>query len=81
MDDHNFATSSEETVPCTFNGPDGFRIGLKASILLDMLAHIDTDEVKILLTEHTRPVVILPVKTEPTPRELLMLITPMLIDN
>lgn len=81
VDDHNFSTSSEETVPCTFNGPDGFRIGLKASILLDMLAHIDTDEVKVLLTEHTRPVVILPVKTEPTPRALLMLITPMLIDN
>ena len=81
VDDHNFSTSSEEMVPCSFNGPDGFRINLKASILLDMLAHIDADEVKVRLTNHSKPVVLLPVNTQDTPREQLMLITPMLLTD
>lgn len=78
--DIDFSTSSEETVPCTFNGSDGFFIGFKGTLLLEILNHLDTDEVKVLLTDHSRAGIFVPQENEGD-CEPLMLLMPMMLDR
>lgn len=76
--DINFVTSSEEQIGCAFNGQEEFLIGFKGSLLLDILKHFKEDEIKILLTDHTKAAVF----TTPNKNdncEPLMLLVPMVI--
>lgn len=78
--DIDFFTSSEETLPCSFNGRDGFFIGFKGSFLLDMLNHMSSNEVTVQLTDHSRAGVFLP-REENGEQELLMLLMPMMLQE
>lgn len=78
--DIDFSTSSEEQLPCSFNGPDGFYIGFKGTQLLDILNHLEGDGIKVQLTDHSRAGVFLPQENKGE-CEPLMLIMPMMINN
>lgn len=76
--DIDFSTSSEETLPCSFNGPDSFFIGFKGSFLLDLLNHMSANEVAVQLTDHSRAGVFLPREADGE-QDLLMLLMPMML--
>lgn len=78
--DIDFSTSSEETLPCCFNGQDSFVIGFKGSFLLDMLNHMSANDVRVLLTDHSRAGIFLP-HEENGEQELLMLLMPMMLQQ
>lgn len=78
--DANFSSSSEETVPCSFDGTDGFRISFRIPLLLEMLGHIPAEEVKIQLVDYARAGVFLPHEQTGDSR-LLMLVMPMILEN
>lgn len=77
--DVNYATSSEESVPCTWNGPDRFAVGIKGGLLIEVLQHLPK-EVDVKMSEPKRPVLFMPAEQDEH-TSVLMLIMPMMLPD
>lgn len=77
--DIDFSTAAEETIPCSYNGPE-MAIGFKAPFLIQLIDAIPSEEVILRLADPARAGLILPVEQE-ADTELLMLIMPMLLND
>lgn len=78
--DIDFSISAYERIKCQYEG-DGIEIGFKSVFLLEILANIGTQDVMMELADPTRAGLFLPVSTDNTDSEdLLMLLMPMMIN-
>jgi DNA polymerase-3 subunit beta len=73
-EDIDFGGEATETFPCTFHG-EGMEIGFNAHYVLDVLTHIDSDEVVFKLSTPTRAGIVQPA-TQRDHEDLLMLVMP-----
>lgn len=77
--DDDFSQSAQETLNCTYEKED-LNIGFKAEFLRQCLETIYSDEVKITMSDSTRPALFLPVDNDPGTTSLTVLLMPMLIN-
>jgi DNA polymerase-3 subunit beta len=73
-EDVDFGGEATETLPCTFRG-EPMEIGFNAHYILDVLTHIDSDEVVFKLSTPTRAGIVQPA-TQREHEDLLMLVMP-----
>lgn len=78
-EDVDFATSAKEEIVCDYNGSI-MDIGFKGTSLMEILSHLDCEEVVLKLADPSRPCIILPAE-QPEDEEILMLIMPMLLND
>ena len=77
--DIDFSISAYERIKCQYEG-DEIEIGFKSIFLLEILANIASQDVKIELADPTRAGLFLPAETENESEDLLMLLMPMMIN-
>ncbi|MBR3564980.1 MAG: DNA polymerase III subunit beta [Paludibacteraceae bacterium] len=77
--DINFSTSAEERIPCQYDG-EPLIIGFKSLFLIDILANIESNDVKLEIEDPSRAGLILPAENNDS-EDLLMLLMPMLINE
>ncbi|MBM4159687.1 MAG: DNA polymerase III subunit beta [Ignavibacteria bacterium] len=74
-EDVDFGGEAKEKIPCDYAGEE-LEIGFNATYLVDILSHIDTDEVQFKLGSPVRAAIITPAKQKAN-EDLLMLVMPM----
>ena len=72
--DVDFGGEAKETIACSYSG-DGLEIGFNANYLLDILTHLDSEEVVFHFSSPTRAGVIAP-SAGPKDEEVIMLVMP-----
>lgn len=72
--DTDYGKSAEETMLCEYNGTP-MRIAFKGSTLLELLQHIESEDVTLKISDPSRPVLIVPAE-ESEDEKVLMLIVP-----
>ena len=72
--DIDFGGEANEEIPCQFNG-EPLEIAYNAHYLLDILRHIDSEQVRFLVEDSDGPGIVLP-KEQGEKEDLLMLIMP-----
>ncbi len=72
--DIDFGGEANETIPCKYNS-DSLEIAYNANYLMDILRHLDTDEIKIMVKDADGPGLVYPVNGDEMD-EILMLIMP-----
>lgn len=77
-EDCEFSKSATESVNCDYTG-EQFVIGFKGTTLLEMVQNIDSDKIRILLTDKQRAGILEPLMNTPTTM-YISLIMPLLID-
>ena len=70
----DFGRSAEETMLCDYTG-NPMHIAFKGNTLLDLVQHIDGDELSLSLSDPSRAGVIMPVEQKEG-EEVLMLLMP-----
>ncbi len=78
-EDIDFGTEAKETLSCDYSS-DPMEIGFNSSYIADILSHIDTNEVLIMLSNPTRACIIKPIDQE-TGENLLMLVMPVRLSS
>lgn len=78
-EDVDFYTSAQEEIVCDYNG-NVMDIGFKGTSLMEILSHLDCEEIVLKLADPSRPCLILPAE-QPENEEILMLIMPMLLND
>lgn len=78
-EDVDFYTSAQEEIVCDYDGSI-MDIGFKGTSLMEILNHLDSEEVVLKLADPSRPCLILPAE-QPENEEILMLIMPMLLND
>lgn len=74
--DVDFSTSSKEQVACEYNGAN-MTIGLKSTLLLEILNNLSTSEIRMELKDATRAALLKPVESD---LDITMLLMPMQIN-
>lgn len=78
-EDMDVGGSASETIACTYANDD-LEIGYNAIYLLDVLRHVDSTEIKVLLNTPLTGSIILPVEQE-NDEELTMLVMPVRLND
>ncbi len=78
-EDPDFANEAKESLKCTYEGQD-IEIGFNASLLIDVISNVDTEEVTIELSEPNRAGIIFP-NLQEEGENILMLIMPIMLNS
>jgi DNA polymerase-3 subunit beta len=78
-EDIDFGSEAKETMACEFSG-DALEIGFNANYVVDMLSHLEDEEIEFLLSTPSRAVMIKP-KNQSEKEELLMLVMPVRLSS
>jgi DNA polymerase-3 subunit beta len=76
--DLDFSISANERVNCRYDGDD-IEIGFKSLFLIEIISNLPSSEVSIELSEPSRAGLFLPIKSEDSEDDLLMLLMPIVI--
>jgi DNA polymerase-3 subunit beta len=76
-EDQDFANEARENVKCHYEGDD-LDIGFNAALLLEVISHLETDDVIMELSEPSRAGIILPNEQEEG-ENMLMLVMPIML--
>ncbi|MEM6766588.1 MAG: DNA polymerase III subunit beta [Bacteroidota bacterium] len=78
-EDPDFANEAKETLKCTYEGQD-IEIGFNASLLIDVISNVETEEVTVELSEPNRAGIIFP-NLQEEGENILMLIMPIMLNS
>lgn len=78
-DDPEFGMSAIERIPCEFDSSK-FEIGFNGKYVIDILSHLDSDEVNFLLSSPSRAVMVIP-KDKSENEDILMLLMPLRLNT
>ena len=78
-EDIDFGSEARETLACEYSA-DPMEIGFNSAYMLDMLSHIDTDEVQLMLSSPTRASILKPTKQKEG-ENLMMLVMPVRLND
>jgi len=79
-EDIDFAKESKDRLTCSYEGDD-LEIGFNSKFLLEMLNNIDTEEVRMEMSEPNRAGILLPVNNEVQGEDILMLVMPVMLNK
>ena len=74
-EDVDFGGEAKETMSCAFSGDD-IEIGFNATYVIDILSHMEADDIQFQFSSPVRAAVITPAENKPQ-QDLLMLAMPM----
>jgi DNA polymerase-3 subunit beta len=77
-EDIDFANEAKERLTCNYEGED-MEIGFNSKFLVEMVGNLDTDEIKLEMSEPNRAGILLPVNNENQSEEILMLVMPVML--
>ncbi|MBL4716547.1 MAG: DNA polymerase III subunit beta [Bacteroidia bacterium] len=78
-EDIDFANEATERLSCNYEGED-MEIGFNGKFMIEMLSHLDTDEVTVEMSEPNRAGIILP-NSKSDDEEILMLVMPVMLHS
>lgn len=78
-EDIDFATSAKETLVCEYNGQP-LQIGFRGDYFCEVLSSLDSDDVKVMLGDPSRPGIVLP-SVQDEHEDVLMLIMPLILNE
>ena len=78
-EDIDFGSEAKEVLPCEYAG-EAMEIGFNSAYIMDILSHVDTDEVRFAFSSPTRAAIIQPV-TQREGEEILMLVMPVRLNG
>lgn len=78
-EDIEFGGEAKESIPASFNG-DSFDVGYNANYIIDILRHIDTEEIIFKLRDPISAGIIYPI-TQKQDEELMMLLMPIRLNE
>ncbi len=79
-EDLDFSNEANERLTCSYEGQD-MEIGFNSRFLLDMLGNLDSEVVELSLSGPTRAGILMPVGTDNTSEDVLMLVMPVMLAN
>lgn len=77
--DVDFAIAGHEVLKCQYEG-DQMSIGFKSVFLIEILSNLSTSDICIQLSDPSRAGVVVPVQTEDSHENVLMLLMPMMVN-
>ena len=77
-EDIDYANEAKERLTCNYLGDD-LEIGFNSKFLLEMVNNLDTDEIKLEMSEPNRAGILLPVNAESSDEDVLMLVMPVML--
>lgn len=78
-EDIDFGSEAKETISCDYSS-EGMEIGFNSNYIVDILSHVDTDEVVMMLSSATRACIVKPT-TQRKGENLLMLVMPVRLNS
>ncbi len=78
--DIDFSISAEEKLPAQYEG-EPLKIGFKSTFISEILNNIDSDEVRIEMSEPSRAALFIPTEKMEDEEDELMLLMPMMLDE
>ncbi len=78
-EDIDFGSEARETIPCDYSA-EAMEIGFNSSYVIDVLSHIDTDEVEFRFSSPTRAATVQPVNQR-SGEQLTMLVMPVRLNS
>ncbi len=78
-EDIDFGSEARETLPCDYSA-EPMEIGFNSSYMIDMLSHIDTDQVQLMFSSPTRASILKPA-SQRDGENLLMLVMPVRLSD
>jgi DNA polymerase-3 subunit beta len=78
--DLDFSISANERVNCRYDGED-IEIGFKSLFLIEIVSNLPSSEISIELLDPSRAGLFIPIKTEDSDDDLLMLLMPIVIGS
>jgi len=79
-EDIDFSNEASERLTCNYDGDD-LEIGFNSRFLVEMLSSIDTETVKLAMSEPSRAGLLMPVNSENNNEDILMLVMPVMINR
>lgn len=78
-EDLDFSNEAKERLTCNYEGKD-MEIGFNSRFIIEMLQNIETDEIKLKMSQPNRAGIIVPVKQKEN-EDILMLVMPVMVGN
>jgi DNA polymerase-3 subunit beta len=78
-EDIDFGSEARETLPCDYTA-EPMEIGFNSAYMIDMLSHVDTDQVQLMFSSPTRASILRPV-SQREGENLLMLVMPVRLSD
>lgn len=79
-EDIDFSNEAKERLTCSYSGED-IEIGFNSRFLIEMLNNLDTEEIKLMMSQPNRAGLIIPIQDENAESDILMLVMPVMINN
>lgn len=79
-EDLDFSNEANERLTCSYEGED-MEIGFNSRFLLEMLNNLETDEIKLMMSQPNRAGIIVPGDNENMDEDILMLVMPVVINR
>jgi len=79
-EDVDFSNEAKERLTCNYEGLD-MEIGFNSKFLMEMLTNIDSDEVRIEMSEPNRAGILMPVDKDNKSEDILMLVMPVMLNS
>lgn len=79
-EDIDYSNEAKERLNCNYEGED-MEIGFSSKFLVEMLNNIDTEEVRIEMSEPNRAGILYPVNDENQNEDILMLVMPVMLNQ
>jgi DNA polymerase III subunit beta len=77
-EDMDFANEAKERLTCIYEGED-LEIGFNSKFLIEMVNNIETDEIKLEMSEPNRAGILTPVANDNPNEDILMLVMPVML--
>ena len=78
-EDLDFANEANERLTCSYEGED-MEIGFNSRFLIDMLNNLDTDDVQLQLSAPNRAGILVPMGSDNSQEDILMLVMPVMLN-
>ena len=79
-EDLDFSNEANERLTCNYDGSD-LEIGFNSRFIVEMLNNLDSDEVKLSMSEPSRAGILTPVSGDNDKEDILMLVMPVMLNN
>ncbi|MGF1533284.1 MAG: DNA polymerase III subunit beta [Bernardetiaceae bacterium] len=79
-EDFDFANQANETLPCEYVGEE-FEIGFNARFLIDLLTHLQSEQVVLEMSFPNRAALMVPAEKFSEDEDVLMLVMPVMLNN
>jgi len=79
-EDIDYSNEAKERLTCTYEGED-MEIGFNSRFIQEMLSNLETDEIRLEMSQPNRAGILLPVNNDNKDEDILMLVMPVMLNQ